>query len=239
VYNVKVDIDTDLPDGASVDVYALADTWYNMKAYQLAKKTFDANSAEELAQLGSSKARWNDFRVDTAIANQDLQAVQFSNVAGVRFTGGEYEMSQVTSSGSSNRTFTWDTPSGSSEYNIIDEYDRTGNTDQSPTFGQPAVGYDGLDDSVDDGQMDHLSDDGNIPPYDATGLENQCWVKVCTLFIRASGTNKVSTGYFNAPCGLVVLRTAGGLEANSITERCHLTVKAGDYKGVHAPSMLE
>jgi hypothetical protein len=239
VYNVKIDIDTDLLDGQTVDVYALADTWYNMKAYQLAKKVFDENGAEESAQLGSSRARWNDFRVDTPQGAQDLQAVQFSSSLGVRFTAGEYLMSQVADSASADRTFSWDATGSTTIYNIIDEYDRTGETSQTPTFGSVDVAYDGLDDSMDDGQMDHLSRDGNNPPYDSRDLENQCWVKVGTLFIRASGTNKISTGYFNAPCGLVVLRTSGGLEANGISESVHLTVKAGDYKGVHAPSMLE
>jgi len=238
VYNVKVDIDTDLADGATVDVYALADTWYNMRAYQLAKKMFDENSAEESAMLGSSKARWNDFRVDSAQGNQDLQAVQFAGTVGTRFTAGEYLMSEVSDVGGLKKVFSWDSAL-SNEFNIIDEYDTTGNTDASPTQYVGSVAYDGLTDELDDNQMEHLSGDGNTPPYDPNVLENQCWVKVGTLFVRASGTNKTTTGYFNAPCGLVVLRTAGGLEANSITERCHLTVKAGDYKGVHAPSMLE
>lgn len=237
VYNVKVDIDTDLADGSTVDVYALSDTWYNMKAYQLAKKMFDENSKEESALLGSSKARWNDFRVDTSLGQADLQAMQFS-LAPVLFTSGEYVMSEVANTLGATQTFSWDS-AASGEYNIIDEYDATGNTDVSPTNALSQVAYDGLTDELDDNQMEHLSDDGNNPPYSATTFANQCWVKVGTLFIRASGTNKVSTGYFNAPCGLIVLATSGGLEANTITENVHLTVKPGDYKGVHAPSMLE
>jgi len=238
VYNVKVDIETDLADGATVDVYALADTWYNMKSYQLAKRMFDENSAEESAQLGSSKARWNDFRVDTDQGDQDLQAVQYLGAVGSRFTSGEYEMSEVANTLGTSQTFSWDSALAGT-WNIIDEYDATGNTDSSPSNILSSVAYDGLTDELDDNQMEHLSDDGNTPPYSGTTFANQCWTKVGTLFIRASGTNKLTTGYFNAPCGLIVLRTSGGLEANTISEKVHLTVKAGDYKGVHAPNMLE
>jgi hypothetical protein len=239
VYNVKVDIDPDLADGDFVKVYALADTWYNMKAYQFAKKTFDENSAQELEQLGADKARWNDFRVDHGdTIQQELEAIQFIGSTGTRFTGGEYVMSEVTDSAGTTQTFRW-VGSAANTFNIIDEYDRTGDTAQSPTFAQASVAYDGLEDEMDDSQMDHLSGDGNLPPYDGRVLENQAWVLVATLFIRATGTNKLSTGYFNAPCGLIRIDTGGALNAQTITENISMEVKAGDYKGVHAPSYLE
>jgi hypothetical protein len=239
VYNVKVDIDADLADGDFVKVYALADTWYNMKAYQFAKKTFDENSAQELEQLGADKARWNDFRVDHGdTIQQELEAIQFIGSTGTRFTGGEYLMSEVTDSAGTTQTFRW-VGSAANTFNIIDEYDRTGDTAQSPTFAQASVAYDGLEDEMDDSQMDHLSGDGNLPPYDGRVLENQAWVLVATLFIRATGTNKLSTGYFNAPCGLIRIDTGGALNAQTITENISMEVKAGDYKGVHAPSYLE
>jgi hypothetical protein len=239
VYNVKVDIDADLADGDFVKVYALADTWYNMKAYQFAKKTFDENSAQEFEQLGADKARWNDFRVDHGdTIQQELEAIQFIGSTGTRFTGGEYVMSEVTDSAGTTQTFRW-VGSAANTFNIIDEYDRTGDTAQSPTFAQASVAYDGLEDEMDDSQMDHLSGDGNLPPYDGRVLENQAWVLVATLFIRATGTNKLSTGYFNAPCGLIRIDTGGALNAQTITENISMEVKAGDYKGVHAPSYLE
>ena len=238
-YNVKVDIDADLADGDSVKVYALADTWYNMKAYQFAKRTFDENSKEERMQLGADVARWNDFRVDHGDSvQQELEAIQFTGAVGTRFTGGEYIMSTVTDTAGTESTFRW-VGTGSNTFNIVDEYDRTGNTDNSPTFGQPSVAYDGLEDELDDTQMEHLSNEGNQPPYNSTGLENQCWVLIGTLYIRAGGTNKLSTGYFNAPCGLIRLETGGSLNAQTITENISMEVKAGDYKGVHASNLLE
>lgn len=239
VYNVKVDIDADLADGMTVQVYALADTWYNMKAYQLAKQIFDENSKEEHALLGATNARWNDFRVDSGVGGHtELEAIQYAGAAGTRFTAGEYQFSQITNAAGTAQTFRWD-GSGANTFNIIDEYDVTGNTDATPTNAIASVAYDGVTDELDDAQMLHLSSDGDIPPYDRTSLENQAWVLVGTLFIRGSGTNKLSTGYFNAPCGLIRLSTSGGAEANTLTENIHLEVKGGDYKGVHAPSYLE
>ena len=44
----------------------------------------------------------------------------------------------------------------------------------------------------------------------------------------------MSTGYFTAPCGFVVIYSTSGNVGNLTFE-----VKSGDYKGVHAPSMIE
>ena len=51
-----------------------------------------------------------------------------------------------------------------------------------------------------------------------------------------AGTQKLSTGFFTAPCGLVLCVGYGGDDTNFSVS---LEAKAGDYKGVHAPSMLE
>lgn len=241
VYSVKIDIDTDLPDGSVVDVYAIADTWYNHKAYNMAKAVFDDNSKEEIAQLGKDVARWNDFRVDAEPSGSfhDLDAVQFSAGATSGFfgLGSEYLMSAVHDAAGVLKEFSWTTVG--TKFNIIDEYDLTGNTDQSPTFGQNQVGYDGLDDSLDDGQMTVMSEYGNKPPYNPTGLENECWVRVATLVVRHNGGSKLTSGYFDAPCGLVRLSYSGGLTAVTANENICVELKSGDYKGCHAPSYLE
>jgi hypothetical protein len=239
VYKCKIDIDADLPDGSVVTVYAISDTWYNQKAYQMAKAIFDENSMQETEMLNKSNARWNDFRVDHGdTVDDELQAVQFSGAVGTLFNSGEYEMSEVSNVNGQAHTFRW-VSSGGFTYNILGEYDRAGNTEISPSNSTFTVPYDGLEDELDDSQMNHLAQDGNAPPYDATTLEQQVWVKVGLLHIRGSGTNKVSTGFFDAPCGLIRIATGGGLEANGLAEKIHLEVKSGDYKGVNAPSYLE
>ena len=246
VYSVKVKIDPDYDSAAAqaVNVYVLADTWMNQKAYQMAKKQFDENSKEELLQLGSSKARWNDFRVDHGLpigaANfSDTKAYQFEPNGGlpnndkVFLDEGEYELSQVTDVSSTDYTFRW-TGTGGATYNIIDEYDRTGNTDATPVNAQGQVAYDGLDDNLDDGQMEHLSQMGNLPPYAETTLPNACWVLAATIIAGGPETTRMSTGFINAPCGLVIIEGTSAVMDGIIME-----YKAGDYKGVHAPSYLE
>lgn len=237
-YCLKVDIDADLPDGGIVEVYALQDTWMNMKAYQLAKATFEENSKEEMEQLGTSRARWNDFRVASGLTATSFDAEGFGSGGGVRYTGGEYILSEVTDAAGTASTFRW-VGTGANTFNIIDEYDATGNTDQAPTFPLVNVAYDGLTDELDDNQMDHLSADGNLPPYDGNIIENQVFVKVATLFVDANGTSKLSTGYFNAPCGLVYLQSSGGLNATTLSSKIYVESKGGDYKGVHGTPMLE
>jgi hypothetical protein len=240
VYHCKLDIDADTADGGYVDIYAIADTWYNQKAYQFAHKEFMNNSKQELAQIAEgSKARWNDFRVDHGdTIDQELQAIQFTGATGTRFTAGEYELSEVTDSSGTSNTFRW-VGSGANTFNIITEYDRTGATSAVPSTAANSAAYGSLEDELDDIQMAHLQGDGNNPPYSNATLETQAWVFIGRLYVDATGTSKLSSGFFKAPSGLIRLSTGGGLNAQTITEKIHLEVKSGDYKGCGAPSYLE
>ena len=246
-YEMKVDIDSDLPDGSTVFVYALNDTWMNQKAYQTAKAIFEENSAEEKNRLiSASQARWNDFRVQSGVpfvsTDYNSEPVGYSvpgtTPTGTSFSAGEYEYSEVTDAAGTVQTFRW-VGTGANTFNIVDEYDRTGDTAQSPTFAETAVAYDGLDDAVQDSQVEHLSGDGNLPPYDGRNMPNQALTLVATLHVDASGTSKLSSGFFTAPCGIYFLAFAGGLDGNTANDGISITAKAGDYKGVSGMSMLE
>lgn len=241
-YQVKVDIDADLPNGSVVKVYALQDSWTNQKAYQFAHQVFLENSKEEASQIPKgSKARWNDFRVQTGstLVGPVLNATGYDAAgSATRYTAGEYLYSEVTDAGGTTNTFRW-SGTGANTFNIIDEYDTTGNTNTTPDGATHRVGYDELSDEMDDDQYTHLTQDGNEPPYDRTTIENQCFIHVATLFVDDTGTSKLSTGYFTAPCGMVVLTYGGGATQTSLNEKISLEVKSGDYKGVHAPTMLE
>ena len=96
--------------------------------------------------------------------------------------------------------------------------------------------YDDLMADDDAAMAEALQVRGNAPPYDADGvLQASPWIKVGTLTTGSS--QKLSTGYFNAPCGFVILKPSG--TPNVPEGSLQWTVKAGDYKGVHAPSLLE
>ena len=72
-YQVKIDIDNrgDAAVGpAQYEVYALADTWYVQKAWQLARATYLQATAGERAVMSPSKiARWEDFRVSAGVSS--------------------------------------------------------------------------------------------------------------------------------------------------------------------------
>lgn len=244
MYTAKVDLDADAPSGTTVDVWALCDTWWLHKAYRLAYETFMENSKEERGQLKTSVSRWNDFRVDHGLGvafQKDLMPSGNLDPTGavqIYGTGSntEYHMSEVHDSGGVQKSFAF-AGSSANVFNIITEYDQTGNTSQDPGVSLGAVAYDGLTDELDDGQMQHLSADGNLAPYNVTNLETAVWIKVATLNVAAAGTQKLSTGFFKAPAGMVCIVSNAPL-ANDAT-LLNLEVKGGDYKGVHAPSMLD
>ena len=240
IYKVKIDIDGDLPAGTAVDVYALSDTWMNQKAYQMAKAAFDKNSAEELAALSeNAKGRWHDFRVDDGFSGTVCEFVpEVQGAAANLLQSGEVELASVTDAAGTERTFRW-VGSGGNTFNIIDEYDRSGNTDTSPTTASTSMAYQNLEDELDNAQVEHLSGDGNAPPYNANTIENEVFTRVARLYVDASGNMKTTTGYFHAPCGLVYLEGVGGTTSITLASRVTLEVQAGDYKGIAAENYLE
>lgn len=235
-------MDPSVANGTTIDVYALVDTWWLQKAYKLAYQTFQKNSQEELGQLKTMKARWNDFRVD-----HGLDAVLFQKelVAAGATTPGtwtaytsnqEYLMSEIHDTSNNRNTFRF-VGTGVGTWNIIDEYDKTGNTTNDPANPVTEIAYDGLEDTMDDGQMEHLSSDGDLPPYNRLNFENGVFVRIATLTTNTSGLQKLSTGYFNAPAGIIVLQSTTPISQDDVM--ISMTAKEGKYKGIHAPSMLE
>jgi hypothetical protein len=242
MYEVSVTVDANVADGTTIDIYALADSWWTMKSLQMAKSAWDASNAEEKTMLNGKTARWNDFRVKPGLSAtggggtgfDSLTAVQFENstLSQIPFTAGEFELSTVVDQAGATRTFSWSSGVSATQYFIYDEYSKSSNTSTDPTT--PAIGpYSGLLPNLDTGAAAALQDQGNNPPYNATGYGSGIWVKVGTLQLFA-GRQRLSTGFFMAPCGFVALTGVGGLGAD-----IQIECKRGDYKGVHAPSMLE
>ena len=237
VYETSVTVDADLPDATTIEVFALADSWWTMKALQLAKAAWDESNAEELKMLGGKKARWSDFRVLHGVASpEELVARQFaSNLNPVQFTAGEFTPSRVVDQAGVTREFTWANTPAADEYSIYAEYDRSGNTDVDPTT--PATGpYTGLLPNLEADAAAALQQVGNEPPYNATQYPSGIWIKIATLHLGA-GRQRLSTGFFNAPCGLVVLKNYGTAGIGNLDVQ--VEVKKGDYKGISAKSMME
>jgi len=205
------------------------------KAWQMAKDAFDESNAEEKEMLNGRIARWNDFRVQIGLSGfGGLEANNFlkGTLSAIPFTVGEFENSQVVDQAGATRTFSWGTPSAA-RYSIIEEYDASGNTNWDPTY--PATGpYNGLLPNLETGAAEALQADGNKPPYDEQDIGQAIWVKVGTIHLSA-GRQRLSTGFFPAPCGFIAMTGTGFLDNPDI----QVEVKSGDYKGVHAPTMME
>lgn len=241
-YEVKVDLDTQAP--GIYTVYALSDSWMNDRAFKMAYQMYLENSEDERDRIKDANiARWEDFRTQSgftgqfAVANPLLYSGP-SLAERIQLTAGEFATTFVVDKAGVSKAFTWGAATAS-RYSILAEYDKAGNAQSSPSTSTGDMPYDDLmaDDSATLAGL--LQTSGNSPPYDAAGVNaGNPWVKVGELTSTANG-QKLSTGYFTAPCGYVLI--AGGADGESAvaTRYLNLTCKSGDYKGVHAPSMLE
>jgi len=242
-YSVKIDIDPSSTQ--QYNVYALSDSWMNEKAFQMGYAMYLENSKDERARLkGQQVARWEDFRTQSGASADSLDPIQYNleNVAvnpRQVLTAGEFADTAVTDAAGVRRNFWWKTAGAATRYSLLEEYDKAGNAQPSPDTSTTDMPYDDLmaDDSAT--MAADLQTKGNLPPYDANGVNsNEPWIRVGTL--QAGASQKLSTGFFTAPCGFVIITANGGLEDAIVDEQTlSWTVKAGDYKGVHAPSMLE
>jgi len=238
-YDMKLDLDPNAT--RPVDVFVLADTWMVQRALKMGYAMYLENSEAARDRLkGNAIARWEDFRVLSGAGVTIANPLQYSELfVPDELDQGAFLNTFVEDSTGTTRSFTWG-PGAGSKYSLLEEYDKAGNAQSSPDTITSDMPYDDLmaDDS---GAMGtNLQIRGNAPPYDAIGVNaTQTWVKLCTLQAD-SQAQKLSTGFFTAPCGMVLLQDAISPTGQYVVEGdLQWTVKAGDYKGVHAPSMLE
>ena len=240
LYQLKIDLDiqTAVAGDAIVEVYALANNWDVQRALALAKKIYDEAYADELEVAGATSARWRDFRVASGVLNAGvLDPIQYDNrtLAETVQDVGEHAVS-TGDVGGTDMAFTWGAGSGS-QIDIVNEWIESGRINNDPAVSGTTAPYAGVNnDQMSDNELEALNSDGNSPPYSSTGFSDQL-VKVATLYFRpgAIGMQKLSSGYFDAPCGLFVLKTNVSLGNGTLT----MTAKSGDYKGVHALSMCQ
>ena len=244
VYKAKVS-NLGLSSNRKVHVYVLRDTWMLQKAVQLAKDTFDKNMSEEMDIVGST-SRWQDFRMNLAPRNTNiteiLPAVRYNNTIGNLYTlnQGEFNTSRVFDEAGNASVFGFRVTGAGDSYSVVEEYDKTANTSDDPSSSaHPSqAAYDGLDADVQPLARDDLQTRGNSPPYNASSLDgDKLFRKVAVLGTSAQGNQKLSTGFFDAPLGLVVLETEGGLSVDD--DFYEIEIAAGDYKGVHAETFIE
>ena len=185
-------------------------------------------------------ARWEDFRLDDGVqgTTNSMQGKthSFNGFTGSLHAAGTFPLSTVTEENGTERTFTWGATTGN-QYNVLTEYNKSADTQQSPEGDTNDGPYANLDSAIDTSTYRNLQEDGALPPYNPDAAnESAPFVKIATIGTNAVGAQRMSTGYFDAPCGVVVVV---GPSADWPSGALTFEVKSGDYKGVHAPSMLE
>lgn len=241
-YRMKISI---LGGDANVDevkVFALSNTWATKNAISLARTMHDKAMEEERAM--GVQSRWYDFRINpnSAAVDDYVQALRANPFVSTTLTvhPGEYAYSEVEDAAGALRTFQLPMGGSGTGYDVFAEYDRTGNTGRDPVFHLTQGAYDGVDASVESENIESLANKGNQPPYHDSTILQDYVVQVGTLFRRnhvsisgqpsyGQGTQKESTGFFDAPLGLVWIQQ-GNSTKNPLLQ---VEVQRGDYKGVH------
>jgi hypothetical protein len=241
MYSMKVDIDVQSAlANAGVDVYVLRDTWDLQGAYKLAMKTYYNTMKEEMTQ--SSRGRWLDFNVQSgvaadllgpSVAEEDFNTVGSFTV--LPTTGTTY--ASVADAAGTPHSFTMEVSASANEYSIIDEWRNFGRVSNDPASQSTTLAYAGVSENIDETNYDLLRDVGENPPY-STAADDEIWHKVCTLQAGSDGNQKLSSGFFDAPLGIVILRSVAGFPPGPAVPDVGLTVsfQKGNYKGVKAPA---
>jgi hypothetical protein len=242
VYRCKINQIDPAQDGRQLEVYVLRDTWWLQKAYQMAKAKFDENTKEERSGMSPvNMARWQDFRINLTPAagvtyDTLLPTVRNNGTTNSStLSNGEFVDSLVTKENSTDMSFGLFEITNA-RWSIIGEYDKTADVDDDPAnlvSGSNISAYDGLDDDNDSGLRNHLQTAGNSPPYDPDSLGADTMLRRVAILGGNGANQKLSTGFFDAPLGFVLLVSQG---ANGSYE---IEFASGDYKGVHAVNYLE
>ena len=247
VYDVKLDLEAD--SDQTVHVWALNPTWILKRSWMLAKQMHDDNVKEEMALLPkSSRARWRDFRINDCLVGYGVvKPLVFETPAAASaathdpITAGraEYGFSRVFTE-ESEAGWDFGLDGGASCFDIFEEYMQNWQVLETPAEGSDDdVPYDVLQQDTIDSTMAQLKENGNQPPYDdlsAVGSSyDRKWIYIGTLSSQLSGAQRLTTGYFEAPLGIVALQGYNG--ATFADANLKLCFKPGKYKGVSARRM--
>lgn len=246
VYDLKLDLDPG--HVGPVDIWALSPTWILKNAWMQAKQVYEENIKEEVSLLQKSQmARWRDFRVEDCLPGYgEAKIVTYESPGAASFaihdpiTAGraEYATATVVTEAGANWNFGLD--SMPSCFDIFSEYLDNYHVSASPTDStDDQLPYGILSDEIQQSSMEHLKENGNLPPYDdmsAVGSTyDRKWIYIGRLESTSNGDQRLSTGYFAAPLGIIA--TQGWNAVSFADKSLTLTAKAGKYKGVSAIRM--
>lgn len=237
--------------GQYVEVQALPNNWQVRKAWAKAYKMFRKQISEFAGASGANyPGRWHDFKIGyehgTSWPYAGHPEYNGGNVepSGAPFAigDGEYLKSYVTDVATDSRKTCdmFGVEDTGTEYGLLAMYDSLPGVvgpDPAQNAGASGTTADAYQEWITDDDGSHtviqdLQTQGDEPPYNPDLLQ----VEAQKMFISANGQQPLSTGWFEAPCGLlkIISRTASAFDSNWIT----LSVAPGDYKGVMAESMI-
>lgn len=235
VYRARIDLETSSLTADGFTVVTLANTWHVKRAIQTARDMHDVAMEQEMAVVG--KSRWYDFRIyegSAIAAGQDELLVQAGtlpqNIAEKPYVG-EWAYSAINDAQGNSKQFVLSGATSPAQYQIFEEYDRLGNANVEPQHTAVLGGYNDITAGVDSGDMNRLLSNGNEPPYSTTDLPDEVFVSRGKLFRQSnlSGVSRESTGFFDAPLGLVWIYMDSETTGHPSIS---LTVQGGSYKGV-------
>lgn len=253
VYRCKLEASAEVvaesPD-LELEVFVLSNNWFNRGAWNAAYDSYRKATADERAELRDSQlARWEDFRVSTGLATaKEIRPGVWEDptVQAPSFLGnGEFALSEaVAEETGTSYTYNWDPTNTANTLSIPTEYASMGYDleSTSPSQTSALAGYSTLFMDTQNAQALDLQSRGANPPYDKTNYP-PVWCKVASISAKSmtlpnqgNVAGRLSTGYFDALCGLVFIRAlgTGGLTNYTQDGGLMLEVQSGDYKGVHA-----
>ena len=250
LYRVRVSITS--PTQTSIHaVTALPDTWWARRAYSMVKDIWMSKVEARKKTLGKgSVGRWNDFKVGYDNTHRgafgdsklpELVTDATGTQAAMTTGNAQWELSVMNDNDGTATSFCMIGSSASTgRFNVIDTYDNITNV-FSPDPEETGQGMNSYADFYPPQHLnedDSFEDDGEYPPYHETNfpqLEVLQGQLTCTADMgtpaNGQGIQRLSTGYFDAPLGLLRI-TPGG------NEELTIEVQAGDYKGVEAPEWV-
>lgn len=249
-YYAEVTLNTAVSTPQPVLVYTLAPSWYVLGALRAAKRMYDKAMKDERQMV--DQARWHDFRIaiaeDMPAAYNQLHSYGLDQAMTgfTAHTADEINAARVLDANNVQRCFSLRATTGTlltagTAYNVFEEYDAMADTPvDNPAVSSGSSPYDDLIEEADTENMANLQYRGDVPPYNGDSFDAY-WIQVGELHSSASGNQSASTGFFQAPLGLVLVAGAvdAHLDGGLTIDRTRVTVNVmpGTYKGVHADAL--
>ena len=242
VYSLKIDVDVGSALAtAGIDVYTLRDTWDLHGAYKQAMEHYYNAMKEEIGNSGAAENRWHDFRIlPSPLAIDELCGTIHAlgtppAMAPDRLLDGDVAASQIVDAGGTSRYFSLGLTTTATHYSIMKEWQNRDRTQEQHSNQPTDMPYAGLVEDLDEANYDIIKEKGNDPPYnDQTELGPFRYAGRLEQ-VTPDGVMKLSTGFIDAPLGIVLLVSSGFTAGAEVLEHpLTLTFQAGDYKGVKA-----